>query len=220
MEVMKISPRTQAVMLLASALLGMAAGIMLDLIFLLRAACRRGCELGKTAALYRHSFPLIGAIGERRGVVRRCILPIAFLADLLLPPAWAAAQMCVFYAVDDGVFRLSGILASLFGAFAWRGTLGRPTRACGELLIFAVRVAVAYLFYPLCMILRWSRRMIEQCAARIAGCMRERGIKKYSAREWRRMQDMAADGFGLLDTRAPKKDVSAKGRRRSAQAER
>lgn len=220
MDVMKISPRTQACMLLASALLGVAAGIILDLIFLLRAACRRGGEVGKTAALYRRSFPLIGVIGERRGVARRCILPIAFLADLSLPLAWAAAQMCVFYAVDDGVFRLGGILASLFGALAWRKTLGRLTRACGELLIFAVRVAVAYLFYPLCRILRWSRRMIERCTALIARCVRERGIKKYSAREWRRMQNMAADGFGLLDTRQPKKQVIAKGKRRSAHAER
>lgn len=202
MEVMKISPRTQALMLLASALLGVAAGVMFDIVFLLRGTCRGGSE--KTARYYRHSFPVIGQIKEH-GAVGRFLLPMAHIADFLLPPAWAAAQMCVFYAIDDGVFRLSGILASLIGAFLWRKMFGRPFRACCGFLIFAVRVALAYLFYPFVFTARSAIAAAGGSASRLAAFLRERRIKKYSAAEWQRMSDLADDGFGLLggDKRAP-----------------
>ncbi len=209
MEVMKISPRTQAVMLLVSALLGVAAGILLDLIFLLRAGSYRVGGANKSR-LYRHSFPLIGQIKERGRAYKYFTLPLAFAADLLLPLLWAAAQMCVFYAVDDGIFRLSGILASFLGTFAWRKTLGRPFRVFGEFLIFAVRVALEYLFYPMAVMLRIVTGTVKKSAKLFASFLRERRIKKYNVREWRRMNDFASDGFGIIGTQLPSRSEKNK----------
>lgn len=195
MEVMKISPRTQALMLLASALLGVAAGVMFDLVFLLRGTCRGGNK--KTARYYRHSFPLIGQIDEH-GIGGFLALPLSHFADILLPPAWAAAQMCVFYAIDDGIFRLGGIFAGLIGALVWRKTLGRPLRACGEFLIFALRVALAYIMFPFVFIVRSVLAALGGIARRLTFVLRERRIKKYSANEWRSRAELADNGFGLI----------------------
>lgn len=196
---MRISPQTQALMLLASALVGVAAGMVFDLLGVFASASARG---NKRAGFYDTKLPLIGKLGKTSGVARVLAAVLLTLADILFPICWAAAVLCVFYAFDDGIFRIFGIICGFVGFFVWRRTLGVPFRALGEFIAYAFRAANAYICLPF--------KLLAGCLKMALGysfgvCRRAfvvQRLKSCDRRERARVTTLADSGFGfgaLLD---------------------
>ena len=191
MEVMEISPAAQAEMLLVSAVVGAVAGVVFDLLRVFRTAAVGGYE---RPAYYERALPLVGVLNE--GVLRRRAAGVLLaLADIIFPVAWAAAMLCVFFVADDGIFRLSGLIAGALGFMLWRKTLGRPFRACGNIIVYAIR-AVAYICFPAVFAMRLIFRGVKAAATALSRLLRERKIRKFDARERERLMRLAAEGFG------------------------
>ena len=192
MEVMEISPAAQAEMLLVSAVVGAVAGVVFDLLRVFRTAAVDGYE---RPAYYERALPLVGVLNE--GVLRRRAAGVLLaLADIIFPVAWAAAMLCVFFVADDGIFRLSGLIAGALGFMLWRKTLGRPFRACGNIIVYAIRAAVAYICFPAVFAMRLIFRGVKAAATALSRLLRERKIRKFDARERERLMRLAAEGFG------------------------
>lgn len=181
----------QAIMLLASALTGVAAGLVFDLI----GVFYRSLGVGGRPPYYERMLPLIGTVGQRAGLGGRVANALLACADLLFPLAWAAAQLCVFFAVDDGIFRLSGLLAGGLGFLLWRKTLGVLFRACGGFIVYGARVAAAYICFPFVFSARAVGGMLRRAASAVIRARRERRIAAYDARERKRLLTLAGAGF-------------------------
>ncbi len=195
MEVMEISPRAQAQMLLMAAIVGVAAGMVFDLLGVFRSTLGGG---GARPDYYDRALPLIGPL--RDGALRR-VTSVFLLtaADILFPIAWAAAMLCVFFIADDGIFRISGILSGAAGFVLWRKTIGIPFRACGSFIVYILRAAAAYACFPAVFAARMLRRAVKKVSAVVARAAFERKIRRYDARERERLYRSAENGFDLMN---------------------
>lgn len=195
MEVMEISPRTQALMLLLSAAVGAAAGLVFDLITVFY----RSTGGGGTPRYYEKALSLIGVVG-RTGRVHRAVMSVLLgAADVLFPVAWVIAEMCVFYAVDDGIFRLSGLLAGFSGFYIWRKTVGVPFRACGSFIVYVLRAAVSYICFPVVFAVRMTACGFGRAASAISRTVAERRIARYDVRARAGLLQLAGEGFAASD---------------------
>ncbi len=195
MDVMQISPRAQALMLAVSAAVGVAAGSIFDLI----GVFYRSLGVGRVPAYYDRVLPLVGAVGRRGKVGGVAASVVLWCVDMLFPVAWASAQLCVFFATDDGVFRLSGLAAGALGFVLWRKTLGVPFRACGSFVVYVIRAAVAYICFPAVFAARGIYSGIGRVLRAVSHARSERRIKKYNARERVRIISLAGAGFGMAE---------------------
>ena len=181
---MEISPRTQALMLLLSAAVGAAAGLVFDLITVFY----RSMGGGGTPQYYEKALPLIGVVG-RTGRVHRAVMSVLL----------GAADMCVFYAVDDGIFRLSGLLAGFSGFYIWRKTVGVPFRACGSFIVYVLRAAVSYICFPVVFAVRMTACGFGRAASAISRAVAERRIARYDVRARAGLLQLAGEGFAASD---------------------
>ena len=175
---MQISPRAQALMLAVSAAVGVAAGSIFDLI----GVFYRSLGVGRVPVYYDRVLPLVGAVGRRGKVGGVAASVVLWCVDMLFPVAWASAQLCVFFATDDGIFRLSGLAA---------GALG--------FVVYVIRAAVAYICFPAVFAARGIYSGIGRVLRAVSHARSERRIKKYNARERVRIISLAGAGFSMAE---------------------
>lgn len=190
---MEISPRAQALMLLASALAGVAAGAVFDLI----GVFYRSLGVGGKPSYYARRLPLVGVIGQNDRFYTVVTNAVLFCADILFPLAWAAAQLCVFFVADDGIFRISGLLAGAVGFFVWRKTLGVLFRASGSFIVYILRVIAAYICFPAAFLRRAVLRVLRRTVSAALRACRERTVAKQDAAERERLLTLAGAGFDM-----------------------
>lgn len=163
---MELSQRVLALLFLSSTALGVALGILYDLMRLLRVLC--GEE-----------------IGSARTLPQKILL---FWEDMAFAVLSAVSLIILLYYVNDGVFRSWAVVGMACGFFAYYHTLGRLITRFATAIARLIRRVVRLALRLVCMPLAW---LWKQTAGKWIAAHRE----KQTERSIQDLVDAASRGF-------------------------
>ena len=166
---MEISPRLLAIMLLWSGILGLALGVLYDVIRIIRimtltdtvAHTQAKQEKEWIRSLYRRKIPLplplsiygktVMPVGNRSAPKKRT--PIAkalahvalFISDIAFFAISGAAISLVLYYTNDGELRLLAPTCTAISFIAYQLTVAKAVRSVAHIASFVLRSAITYL---------------------------------------------------------------------------
>lgn len=160
---MRIGMAPLFVFFLRSFLFGCLLGAIYDVFRILRLL--RGA---RDVPLPQKPLPLIGKLTFRARKKKHPLAGTVLLCaeDILFCLVGAALYAVFLYAENDGIFRPSSLLALVFGALSYRVSIGRGVMRASAVIVTALRVTGAHLFWflsrPFVLLVRAGRKFREK----------------------------------------------------------
>ena len=199
MIVMEISQETLAYLYVCAFLLGIASGLLYDLLRITRVLLGVHYSRRAVQRLRAVRLPLLGC--RKRRSESRALGLIVFLEDFLFCLIVGASMIVLFYSVNRGKIRLPAFAAAGFGFLFYRATLGRLMTVFAEVIAFAVEAAVSYcllfITYPIKCVLAFLQKRRTVIGLRLRADRERRTRRRFTRWESQRTQTNAC---GLIPT--------------------
>lgn len=194
---MEISQSSLAWLYLCAMLLGCALGAVYDLLRITRVFLgvrytHRGAE-----RLSKRKLPFLKEC--RRKKENPALGVVIFLEDFLFCVFCGIAMILLFYVCNNGKIRYSVFPVAVAGFLCYRGTLGRLVMLFSEVIAFALKTTVRYVFFflsfPFRLIGRTLKKEFCKTLFRVRAAQTVKKRRRYTEKERARS---ALNACGLL----------------------
>ena len=152
--------------------------------------------------LYNKKFPLIS--NAKKSFVNEKIRKVAlnaliFVQDIFFCIACAVSFLVLTYYENDGMIRALPIITLFLGFVCYYFSFAKLVMLFSEAICFFIKIVIAYLCYfivlPLRLIWRLLKKLYLLTYSSICGKILKVKIKRFSAREQKRVLRMSRVGF-------------------------
>ncbi len=205
---MEISPLLLFTLLLYSALLGVALGVLNDIFRITRVFCGVHYSEKKFGKWYEKKLPVVHRPLDAHSHGRWTKLGLQiliFIQDIFLFVAAGAGAVILNYEYSSGHFRLYTIPAVIVGFAVYYFTLGKLVMIVSEGVVFLIRAAltvtVAVIAKPFCFIFRLIRRFFEKIGRFFGSAIAKRKKLLYNKNKKVKLLRESETGFLSADVR-------------------
>lgn len=167
--------------------------------------------------LYQRNYPLIGSIAkkaEKKRIKEHLKRALLISQDILFMLIFTLVILMLLFFLNDGKFRIIVIFVAFFGLWCYLCSIGKLVLMSSEMIIFALRILVAYLLYFIMFPVRAICRAFKLVISSIYGSIYERYarmvIEKESLVFYNNILKDAESGFLINKDQKQNKDKKLK----------